>query len=123
MKTIKMMALVFGLVVLATSCNKLTEKNIIGTWNCTSASANGVTASPPPFTWVVTFNEGNTGTSTYNGNASSMTWVLDEKEQRITIPTIFGGSQVYDVLEKKGNTLRVQYEDAGTTYEYTFEKE
>lgn len=106
-----------------TSCNKLTEKNIIGTWECTSAGLNGITATPPPFTWVVVFNEGNTGTSTYNGTTSNMAWVLDEKEQRITIPTIFGGTQVYDVLEKKGNTLKVKYVDGTDTYEYTFEKQ
>ncbi|MCB0478698.1 MAG: hypothetical protein KDC84_11065 [Crocinitomicaceae bacterium] len=122
MKSIKLMTVVFGLVLLATSCNKLTEKNIIGTWNMTAASYNGISQDPPSFTWVVVFNEGNTGTSTLNGNTSTMVWVLDEKNQTITIPNTLGNSQLYTVVEKKGDVLKVKYENNGT-YEYTFEKQ
>lgn len=123
MKSFKFLSIaVLGLVLLA-SCNKVTNKNIIGTWNCTSASLNGFNSTPPPFTWVVTFNEGNTGTSTFNSVPSAMVWTLDEKEQKITIPSTQSASQVYDILEYKKNVMRVQYVDGSDTYEYTFEKQ
>lgn len=122
MKTRNVLLLLIGFGFLL-SCNKLTEKNIIGTWDLTAATINGLSYTPLPVTWVVVFNEGNTGTSTINGTTSNMAWSLDEGNQKITIPSWTGSSQIYEVLEKKGSTLRVKYVDTNNnTNEYTFVK-
>ncbi len=118
------LALLFVASFLMFGCNKLTQKNIIGTWNLTAAKVNGQEYPLAGQTWVVTFNDDQTGTSNLNGNSSNMVWSLDEDAQTITFPSWTGSSQVYQVLEKKGNTLRVEYVDnTSTTLEYTFEKE
>ena len=118
------LALLFVASFLMFGCNKLTQKNIIGTWNLTAGKINGVEVPITGYSWVVVFNEGNTGTSTLNGNTSTMTWILDESAQTITFPNWSGDPQVYKVIEKKGNTLVVEYiDDTSATLEYTFEKE
>jgi hypothetical protein len=123
MKSFKFLLIaIFGITFLM-GCNKLTNKNIIGTWNLTAGKLNGTEVNPVPFTWVVVFNEGNTGTSTINSTTTNMVWALDESAQTITFPSTIGTTQVYTVLEKKGSTLRVEYVDSGNTYEYTFEKQ
>ncbi|MEZ4936054.1 MAG: lipocalin family protein [Crocinitomicaceae bacterium] len=123
MKSIKFLFIALFSLSLLAACNKLTQKNIIGEWHLTAAKFNGVDVPLAGQTWVVVFNDNQTGTSTINGNSSTMVWSLDEDAQTITFPSLSGPDQVYTVLEKKGNTLMVKYEDSGNTYEYTFEKQ
>ena len=123
MKATTLLLIAFSLSLLV-GCNKLTQKNIIGTWNCTAIKANGADVPLDSQSWVVTFNDDQTGISNVNNQPTNMVWSLNEDEQTITFPSLTGTSQVYKVLEKKGKTMRVEYvNNMSVTLEYTFEKQ
>ena len=50
-------------------------------------------------TWVAVFEEGNT---------KAMYWDLNKSAQKITIPSWTNETQVYSVVEKKGDVLTLE---------------
>lgn len=100
------------------SCNKLTDKNIVGTWNVTEIKIDGVSQTIMSGTYI-DFMEGGTY-SFYVASQLSGTGTYSVSSDGETL-TISG--QAYTVTEKKGKTLKFTWSDGTSSEEWTCEKQ
>ena len=113
----KLMLLSF-VALLAFACNKLTTKNIVGTWKVTEFAING-TAIPTGV--VQTYEFMDDGNVTYyedgvsQGNTS---YTVSDDGKTLTI-----SGQMYTATEKKGKVLKFEYVNGTDTYSWTMEKQ
>lgn len=114
----KKVLLLSFVALLTFACNKLTEKNIVGTWLVTEFAING-TAQPAASNVTYEFKSDGTMTAYVGGVAQgSTTYSVSEDGNTLT----FSGTQ-YTVTEKKGKTLKFEYNDQGDAYSWTLEKQ
>lgn len=100
------------------SCNKVTEMNIIGEWKVVSYVENGVTY-PETTTTIYHFKENGVLEVTVDGGSpTTSSYSVDEENQTITV-----NSSLWTVIEKKGESLKIQYTVGAYTIQLNMEKQ
>jgi len=113
----KLLALAL-IAVFLYSCNKVTENNIVGTWEVKAVTINSI---PQTISNVETFVFTDGGTYTYNvagQTAAAGTYAVNKDAQTI----LMDGVQTINVT-KKGKTMTFNYISSGDSYVVELEKE
>lgn len=100
------------------SCTKVSESYLVGRWEIVEGKFNGQVETPTLKT-ELEFNKDNTVHSYENGVLQyTTTWSLQKKEQILMLE-----SEPFDIIERKGKTMKIKQQDGSDVYEYTLEKQ
>lgn len=110
--------LLFSVVVMLTfACNKLTDKNIVGTWDVTEYKENGIVY---PLTGTAYFEFSDAGVASFYVDGQlqgSGPYTVSDDGETLTMDGV-----VFTVLEKKSKTMKLQWTDGTDTEEWSLEK-
>lgn len=104
--------------ILFFSCSKLSQSNLVGTWELVEYTANGI-GQMPGYTVTIEFQSSNShitygdGTIIYSG-----TYSLDQADQKLTIDNI-----TYDITNYQGNQMTLETTVQNTNLVYKYEKQ
>ncbi len=114
----KKVLLLSFVALLTFACNKLTDKNIVGTWLVTEFAING-TAQPSAGDVTYEFMDNGVMNAYIAGTPQGATnYTVSDDGNTLTM-----GGVNYTVTEKKGKTLKFEYNDQGDVYSWTLEKQ